>query len=544
MRGIVPMVLLLLAIVGCGPTSAEVRVATDHLFRASILVRSRPPLPEEVLAVRDDPAALSSIIFSWDARSPALGALIRDLHAEDLLVRHDTQHKPPLLGPLGGFSEGDVAASLDEAPLRLIEHIVRDGRPYTDLVTTSEVLVDPIVSAAWGPPHLAEGPEWQVSQWQDGRPEAGVLSSTTFLLRHPSGNLNHHRSRAAVVTQALLCDDVTTRAAAGAIQPEQQEQAAREDPDCVACHAVLDPVASAFFGFRPYVLPRQVQRAYQVGDCETSYACYPLAVWDPSQEGGAVELGLPAPALYGERVTGLADLGRAIAADPRFSTCAVRRFWSYLARVPRDAVPPDAVATLSADFEAHGWDAGRLVLDVVAHPQFAPTSESAPAVAIRPHHLARTIEAITGFVWEAEPNADYGAVNLATTDRYGMHTLLGGLDGWRIVGSEPGALPTRELAMQWFAEEAALHVVDTEMARSADERELLIEGVPTGPGPARQQLAWLHLAILGEVVGPQSKSVDADWRLLSTLLKHGADPERAWAIVLSALFQHPRLAVL
>ena len=473
----------------------------------------------------------------------AFGDLVRDIHAESLYVRFDTENKPPTQGPLAGYTEAEVAASLDEAPLRLIEHVVVSGRPYTEIVTADYTLADPIVSRAYGPPHDPAGPRWQVSAWSDGRPRAGILSSTTLWQRHPSADSNFNRSRATIVASALLCDDVTTRAVAGSLEPSAQEDDVRNNPDCIACHSILDPLASSIFGMRRYISPLEIRQAYEA-DCEGEHApfCYPLAFWDPAFIETRSLMSLPAPALYGHPIAGIEELGEAIATDPRFSTCTARRFWSYLARIPLNEVPEELIGELSRHLIASDYDARELILEILTHPRFSPSSPDAPAGAIRPQQLVRTVTSLTGYRWTARPNRGWGSTELGTTDRYGFQIMMGGIDGWRILGPNPDALPTRELAMAWLAEEAAQHAT-VRTASGTAEHDLLPEGLTTGEDAARAQLAWLHLRILGEVVDPEGEMVTEGWELLSTLL-NTTDPQRAWAIVLAAFLQDPRLAVL
>lgn len=515
------------------PSSAERNGALDQLYRASILIRSAPPSPAEIDAVRRDPTALAGVVHEWPTDSPEVGALVRDLHALDLFVRNDLRMSPPARGPLNGVPVADIVRSLDDAPLALIEHIVTHQRPYTEIVTADYVLADPIVGIAWGPRVDRHDPSWQVSAWHDGRPAAGILSSTTLWMRHPSGNLNHHRSRAAVVADALLCDDVSTREGAGSFDPELQEQAVRDDPSCQSCHAVLDPLSSAFWGFRPYILPIQLEQGYNRGCSPTdpTIACYPVPLWDAAGQDDRVRAGMPAPALYGQPIGDLRSLGAAIVDDPRFATCTVRRFWSFLARVPRESVPDRVVESLAATLERSGYDAGALLLDIVSHPAFGAEARAA----IRPGHLARTVHGLTGYRWQAEV-PDHGIIDLATTDRHGLNLLMGGMDGWRITGNEPGALPIRELSMDWLAQEAAYHAVQEEL--SSERRDLFVHGATTDDALARAQLAWWRLRILGM----PDADVTGDLALLTGLLEEGS-PERAWALVLTAMLQHPRLVV-
>ena len=58
----------------------------------------------------------------------------------------------------------------------------------------------------------------------------------------------------------------------------------------------------------------------------------------------------------------------------------------------------------------------------------------------------------------------------------------------------------------------------------------------------RAQLAELHLQLYGERVEFDSEAVDEMWALFADLQAAGADAERSWALLLTALFQDFRIA--
>lgn len=532
-----------LALFACsGP---DPRGAVDHLVRASIALRGVRPAPDEVLAVHDDPSALDRIVRGW-LDDPRLGETVRDLHAEQLLVRIDSRAHPPPVGDLAGVPIGAIAASLDEEPLRLIEHVVTSGRPYTDIVTTDLALADPVVALAYGVPYDPEGPEWQASTWDDGRPAAGILSSTTLWQRHMSSDTNHHRTRGALVTAALLCDDLQARSAVSVVTPAQAEDAVREDPACTGCHAVLDPVSSAFWGFERYLLPSEIQQAHAAG-CPPGQdaACYPLRMWNPDLVANRQQLGLPEPGLYGDPVDDLSALGRAIAADPRFPTCTARRFAGWMTRTPPADVDDAWARALGETLVASGWDARELMFAIATSPRLAPGPDAAPAVAIRPEQLARTVEALTGFRWSGDPDPPgchpcYGPIGFATSDEYGFRTLLGGLDGWDVVQDQPRTGATRELAIRWLSEEAADFVVEADAVARPRDRRLLPEGPVDEEARVRETLASLFLAILSEVVDPGDPAIDPAFVLWSDARRRG-DAKHAWKVVIAALLQDDRV---
>jgi hypothetical protein len=528
-------VTLLSLLAACANDGSEADLAVDRLVRASMALRGVRPAVAEMERVAAEPGDVDEVARGW-LSDPRVGDTVRDLHAEELLVRIDAQPHPPAIDALAGFDLGAIAASLDEEPLRAIADVVTSGRPYTDILTGTTAMTDPIVAAAYGLTHDGDGPEWQRAWWTDGRPEAGVLASTTLWQRHMSSDTNHHRGRASLVASTFLCDDVESRSNAGIVEPADAEVAVREDPACTVCHAVLDPLASTFAGVRRYVLPGETAEAIALG-CppDLSWACYPITLWDP--ELADLDATLPPPALYGTPVAGLEELGRAITEDPRFPECTARRFFGYLARVAPADVEPEVASALAAVFVATGYDARELLLAAALHDRFSP--DRAPVIQARPEQLARTVEALTGYRWRMTPSAAWGGVDLATTDAYGFRSLMGGVDGWDVVDPEPRPLPTRELAIRWLAEEAASFVVDHDATGSSAARTLLRDGVVDQRGAVRDQIGHLHFAVLGERA--KADVLDDTWDLWNGAFARSGRADHAWKVVVAALLQDDRL---
>ncbi len=536
------------------PTSSAVS-AVDHLVRASMALRGHRPTVVEQEAVESDPATLPALVRGW-LTDPALGDTIRDLHGEQWLLRTDVQPKPPPLGVIDGYELGHVTASLDDAPLHLVQDIVMSGRPYTEVVTTDVAWADPVVAGAYGLEHDRTGPEWQASRWTDGRPAAGVLSSTSLWQRHMSSDTNHHRARSNFVAGKLLCEDYLDRdvvvGAADLDDPYAAEEKVRSDPGCRACHDTLDPMASAFFGVRKYILRADVIDAWLDGCPEPQqHACYPLAMWDPDALPTAEDLGMPEPAFYGEPVADLSELGEAIAADPRFARCTSRRFFGWLAQVPLAEVPESTVTELTTTLVDNDWDARELLIAAVLHPSFAATDGPVGVQSIRPEQLARTIEDLTGHRLRADPNLPgcetslngcYGPVDMTTTDLNGFRTLLGGVDGWDVTSPTHTPTPSAVLIWSWLAEESAGVVVDQDLSTTGERRLLTqVDADTVADGLVREQLAALHWRIVAERVDPGTLALSHG--LWTAAHNRTGDPAHAWKVVIAALLQDPRLVM-
>ena len=516
--------------------------AVEHLVRASVAMRGLRPREADVQAVRDDAEQLPIVLRSW-LDDDAFGAAVRDHHAETLHLRGHVVGKLPAVGPLQGVPSSQLDAALDEAPLRLVDDIVRSGRPYTEIVTTDRTFTNDLTAVAHGLPYDASGPEWQSVAWPDGRPAAGLLADTAVLQRYQSSLSNHHRGRGALVLSAFLCDGVLESSVEAGEPPEigePLEDRVRTDPACTRCHASLDPVSSAFWGFDRYILSKDVNLAYQRG-CPEGAPCYPLPFWRPEEAGQHVEAGMPDPSLKGVAVDGLEGLGRALAADPSFATCTARRFHGWhTGRHPRD-VPDDVADELAEVLVNHGFDARELVVASLLHDDF----QAAPARSVRPEELARTIEALTGYTWEGELGAAVGTVDLATNAEHGFRALLGGTDGWDLLDPTRTSTPSQALALEWLAHEAAAHAVEVESALPPGARHLFAVAPPAevDESSARAQLVHLHEVVLQQFLAPDSADIDAAYELLRTL--EGQLPsDQAWAGVLAALLQHDRMVIL
>lgn len=539
------MTWLLTMLWACAPSDeppAPTPDAVDHLVRASVAVRGLRPTPDEVAAVRTDPDALEAVVDAW-LDSDAFGAAVRDQHAEMLHLRGHVTGKLPAVGPLEGVPSKDLDHALDEAPLKLVEDIVRSGRPYTELLTTERTFTNALGAVVHGLPYDPEGAEWQATTWADGRPAAGLLADTAVLQRYQSSLSNHHRGRGALVLSAFLCDGVLEASVDAGTPPEidePSEDRTLTDPLCSSCHATLDPVSSAFFGFDRYILAKDVSAAYAAG-CPDGAPCFPLPMWRPDDEGSWADVGMPAPAFRGVPAPDLEALGRDLAASRDFATCAARRFHGWhTGRAYRD-VPDDVADTLADVLVDSGYDARALVKASVLSEAFA----EAPPRSVRPEELARTVEALTGYRWEADLGPRLGTVGLATDAEHGMRGLLGGTDGWDLLDPTRTSTASQALALEWLAREAAHHVVTTELALPRSQRSLftVADPGPTDDALARAQLVHLHDALLQWSLPDDAPAIDDALALLRTL-EAATDPVTAWEGVVAALLQHDRMVIL
>jgi hypothetical protein len=538
------------------PSSVAFLSPTQHLLRASMALRGIRPSLEELREVDADPGRLPLIVDLYLA-SAEFGATIRELHDESLKVKI-----APVMFPAGFAARGRLARlesqalndAVTDAPLRLVEHVVTNDRPYSEIVTADYTVANPTVAEVWGLPYDGDGEEWSPTRYIDGREHAGVLSDSFLFTRHSTTYSNANRGRANAVSSALLCydflqRDITIDASINLADPDEVAHATRKNAACASCHQTLDPLAAYFAGFRPQYVPG-FEQSYPV-----VFNTHPLAKVFSSAE----------PAYFGHQGRGLRFLGSMIARDPRFSLCAAKRFYSYLNQVPLERVPLDRAAELQITFLESNMSAKALARAVVLSDDFRTShllddgAESADPVPgmrkVRARELSRLVHDLTGLRWETEigrlaAGSPYdtgviGRVDLITDPFFGYAVLFGGTDAYYVTRPSHSMNATATAVLRAVASKAAARVVEADLAEPVTERRTLLRRVDageTGEDGVRAQIAELHARIFGEMVAPHSPEVDETHALFADALAgSGGDVKRAWTVTLYAMLQDTRL---
>ena len=559
--------------------AAELELLTPeaHLMRVAVALRGARPTPAELAAVRADPSAIAGIVDTYLA-APEFGAMVRDVWTEALLLRVDVgRFVLPAVGPLADRgTEAEYLREVSEEPLRLIEYVAVNDRPFSEIVTADYAIASELAIAVWGATPLAAdaGAQlpagWKKVAWDSGQPMAGILSSGALWLRHPSNGTNNHRGQAELVSESLLCSgflarDVPLFNNIDLSDEEVVKTALTTDPGCVSCHQTLDPLASHFFGF-PKISSGNVRKSYEGDTCarpERGF-CYPLTEYREKQAGLWRKRTGRAPNFFGLPSQDLRTLAAQIAEDPRFSMCAARRFYGYLMQVDPSDLPDASAAALQDVFIAGGLQVKPLIKAIVLSDDFRAVGARQGSAAAglvgrkttRPEQMERLIADLTGFTWMATPGAgvgkgagklakkvsSFGEVALLSTDRFGYRAMAGGVEGFQVTEPSFAYNPTRMLVQQTLAAEAAAHVVEQDFAAAKGQRRLLqqIDEADTAAPAVRAQIAALYERVLGERVAADSPEVDAAHALFKRGLADG--PRRGWSLLVAALLQDPQVA--
>ena len=284
-----------------------VRMASTRktLRRAALVFAGRIPTDEEYAAAERGPTALRATIRGLMTGPEFHEFLIRGAN-DRLLTDRDSQIIDANLGHFVAFTNENhrrraaARASGSErkmrdyyewrdgaqhgfrrAPLELIAHVVENDLPYTEILTADYIMANPWSAAAYGastrfddredvhefkPSKIVEyyrkgeGYEREFDRIADAErvldpgplstryPHAGILNTSSFLIRYPTTATNRNRARSRWTYYHFLGLDIEKSASrtTDPVALADTNNPTMHNPACTVCHTVLDPVAGAF----------------------------------------------------------------------------------------------------------------------------------------------------------------------------------------------------------------------------------------------------------------------------------------------------------
>jgi hypothetical protein len=246
---------------------------------------------------------------------------------------------------------GDYREAMLREPLELIKYIVRNERPFTEIVTANYIMVTPYTSRGYGiyeqlkdqfkdPDNPFEYVPARLPslKHRDGRshqesptgfyPHTGLLSTFQYLKRFPTTETNRNRLRVRMYFEHFLGVDIMAlapRVNDAAKITSEYKIPTMQAADCVVCHKVIDPVAGLF-------------QDYYVVDGK--------GIYGPRKDGWYTDMF--GPGFYGEdlpaaqRWRSLQWLGERTAKDPRFAVAMVKHAW-YILYGRKPLLPPEDI---------------------------------------------------------------------------------------------------------------------------------------------------------------------------------------------------------
>lgn len=489
------------------PTFDDVEMLTpEQTWRKLTLnLASRLPKAAELDKLNDEgevalPAMLSELMKE-EAFYERLVEMFNDQWLTDAYIRNSNgvlngEQFPALETYYDQMDDANKEAarrSIAREPLALIAYIVRNDRPFTEIVTADYTVLNSYTAPIYNNTDVGfSGTEYNETEYAPGKifvntedrglvalPHAGILSSPIFLNRYPTSPTNLNRHRAAAVLRELLATDIL-KVANRPIDPTKAVNLAnptREEASCKMCHVTIDPIAGAFQKFDDYDYER----------------------FRPDREW-PTEMFLPGFGDEQMQVTDYADglnwLGQRIAKDERFPLAVVRNLYERLIGQQPEDFPVDpsgaayvawadqdqTIRAVAQQFVDAKYNLKVAITGIALSPYFRATQAQASSPArlaqlgdlgtgrlLTPELLHRKLVATVGYAWM---DGDRGM--LTNT----LNILYGGIDSQSVTErlDTPNGIMS---AVMWrMANEVSCAVVPMDFAKSADKR-LLFKDVET-----------------------------------------------------------------
>jgi hypothetical protein len=470
--------------------------------------------------------------------------------------KHDLSHiKDEAERRKAGYKlANDYRKALLEEPMRLVEHIIRNDRPFTEIVTADYVMLSPYTARGYGvfdevkdkfknpddpfefvPVKLKALVGRNKASNQDSAtgfyPHAGLLGTFQYLARYPTTETNRNRLRARMYYQHFLGVDVLELAArvsdAAAVQAKF-ENPTMQAAECVVCHRTLDPVAGLF---------QDYWRFADQGIYGKRKGGWFTDMFGPGFEGED----LPPS----ERWRALQWLGERTAKDPRFAVAMTEHVYYILTGrkallAPKDIDDPlfaarlrayaeqrKEVERIAAKFASSGFNLKAVFAEWVASDFYR--ADGLATAARDPKRRAELDD--VGIVRMLAPEQLERKVAAVFGEKWGrlqgeMAMLYGGIDSQEV--TERAADPSGAMGsiQRILSNDVACKTVARDFARPAKDRRLfpgiepdVVPGASAdGDRLIRAAIAHLHQRILGRADGPDSAEVERTFQLLAEIV--------------------------
>jgi hypothetical protein len=474
--------------------------------------------------------------------------------------KHDLSHiKDEKERKQAGYKlANDYRKALLGEPMKLIEHIVRTDKPFTEIVTADYILVSPYTARGYGifddlkdqfknpddpfeyvPVKLKalvsrdkNSKEMNMDSATGFYPHAGLLSSFQYLTRYPTTETNRNRLRARMYYQHFLGVDVlelAARVSDAAATTAKHKIPTMQAAECVVCHKTLDPVAGLF------------QDYWRFAD---------LGVYGKRKGGwftdmfGAGFEGEDLP--KADRWRALQWLGERTAKDPRFATTMVEHVYSILTG-RKVLLPPKGLDDPLYAARARAYTEQRKQVEAIA-AKFVQSKfnlkvvftewvlsdfyrADGPTTAVKDACRKAELEDI-GLVRMLSPEQLERKVEAVFGEKWGklqgdLAMLYGGIDSKEV--TERAADPSGAMGaiQRLMSNDVACRVVAKDFKRPAVERTLFPGIEPTVlPGKSdaddkklREAIVLLHQKVLGRADDVDSDEVKRTFKLFAAVIQ-------------------------
>ena len=550
--------------------NVELLSASDTLRKAAIDLAGRLPTQAETAAVAQGGDAALDAALDGLMKEDIFFDRVREMYNDLMLTDRGMQFNGAAINFLDGSLYPGLAPFKDQQnpayqdprkplinkaiarePLDLIAYVVKQNRPFSEVVTAKYAVVNPYSALAYGvtpgfmdATNYNEFKEVQLT-YQGSKPgavqHAGVLTTPAFLNRWQTTPTNRNRARARRVFQFFLATDIlkiADRPVDGSKLTAIQNPTMNSEY-CTVCHKTMDPVAQTFRGW-----DEQNYESFDPGGNSTKYT------------------DMEAPGFAGEKMdpsfyaAGLQWLGPKVAGDSRFALSAVYIVYQGLTGrkplyYPSDTSMANYAAALqgwetqdeffvqTADaFRKSNYDFKALVKMIVKSPYYRGVrwkgdASVDPAVlelqladigigeVLTPESLNRKVTAVLGVHWRK--NYDWQNQHDWLLEDFPI--LYGGIDSDSVIERtrEPNSIMAG--VAQRMANEMACAVTAWDFTKPKDQRWYFAgveqdtapmamgAPVPANVGAIKANIKALHQRILGETLADGDPELERTYQV-------------------------------
>jgi len=429
----------------------------------------------------------------------------------------------------------DANFGLAQAPLELIAYVVKNDKPFTDILTAEYILVNPYTATLFGVNPDNDALNFQYgdaatlhdrNDFREAKiqgavgdnvvdyPHAGILSTLTYLSRYSSTNTNRNRARSRYTFLYFLDTNVEGLADRAGLDLDEVigDFPPYEDPQCRACHDTVDPVASLFKNWN--------NRGRYIGNNSNWFSeRNPQQMLAPGYTINAADQ-LP----ESESGAALRWFANRITQDSRFSLSMVKTAFIGLTgqQPPQDA---QFLEALRSGFVDSNYNMKGLIKQIVTSVYFTAANlgndedpgdfaDIGMGRLLTPEQLHRKISAVTGgYSWRSPSNR-----NLRDLTTYNL--LYGGIDSETV--TERTLDPTSLMVgiQQRIALQASCNAVVLDFTKANENRVLfplaeITDTSDTALGEIRikQNIQHLYKQLLGEEVAIDAPEIAQTFQL-------------------------------
>ena len=538
----------------------------ETLRKATLHLSGRLPTDEEIKAVEEgglDAVALAvEEIMTEDAFYSRLLDVFNDKFLTDKFANGSTNNAVALLSEADFPGRNDfvnnvamlptpervrINQAVAREPLELINYIIRNDRPFTEIITANYTVFNPDSADIYNadvsfndPNDLGELQEGVITVPRGGAqmpfPHAGILTSPMWLNRFPTTPTNIMRHRSRMILDQFLATDVLALASQ-AIDPDAGSAVfnpTRNNPDCSKCHKLIDPIAGAF----------------QMFDKNDQEKLLDPPQWYPEVFSPGYLNELMPPDQFS---TGIQWLAERVATDPRFALSSTYTIFEALTGMKPLHYPtnPDSefydseltawetqdliLRSIADKFVADNHNIKTVIREIILTPYFrgkgmlkAPTPARAAELAAvgigrlsTPELLANKIGAVTGYPWVRSDKQPYLTVDYKIL--YGGHDSNEITERLTTVNAVMASVGAR------MANEHACTISAYDFTLPADQRTLfpLVELTDTpdngSSAEIKANIQYLHKRILGEDLAIDDPELARTFQLFYDTLQAGLD---------------------